>query len=471
MISRRLMQGGLAALSLLPWRAFGQNNRGSFRLMQGPLLGAIGPDHVSMSIRSSAKTEARVLYSLRPDMSGAKMSPAVSVGPEGHYFARLDVKDLTPATRYYYRILLGGEPERLLSRHEPASFTTAPVAGTRTAFKVAFGSCANIQFFPEQPIWDSIERAAPDMFLWLGDNAYLDTLEPALMDAMWSKQLGIPSLQPLLRTVPQLSIWDNHDFGAFDPNRTNLAKDAALASYKRNWANPGYGLAETPGVFYKFNYANVDFFMLDGRYYRDPNDQPDGPSKTFLGARQLRWLKDGLKQSRADFKILACGSGWTNAKGHGGDSWASAITERNALFDFIRDEKVEGVVLLSGDTHIGELNAIPWSEKGGYDLYDLVSSPLANENSASFLERRPERRIRQVYFSGTNFGMLSFDSAVEPTLTFSLHNESGRNAFAPMTLRASELKNGVSTWLAKMDPLSRRRWDATQSGKPTYSGG
>jgi hypothetical protein len=66
---------------------------------------------------------------------------------------------------------------------------------------------------------------------------------------------------------------------------------------------------------------------------------------------------------------------------------------------------------------------------------------------------------------------LSFDSAVEPTLTFSLHNESGRNAFAPMTLRASELKNGVSTWLAKMDPLSRRRWDATQSGKPTYSGG
>jgi alkaline phosphatase D len=309
------------------------------------------------------------------------------------------------------------------------------------------------------------------MFLWLGDNVYHDTLEPETMDAMWAKQLNIPNLQSLLRTVPQLSIWDDHDFGLNDHDRTNPVKDAALASYKRNWANPSYGLADTPGVFYKFSYANVDFFMLDGRYYRDPNDQPDGPSKTFLGARQLQWLKDGLKQSRADFKILACGSGWTNAKGHGGDSWASAITERNALFDFIRDEKVEGVVLLSGDTHIGELNAIPWSEKGGYDLYDLVSSPLANENSASFLERRPERRIRQVYFSGTNFGMLSFDSAVEPTLTFSLHNESGRNAFAPMTLRASELKNGVSTWLAKMDPLSRRRWDATQSGKPTYSGG
>jgi alkaline phosphatase D len=152
-------------------------------------------------------------------------------------------------------------------------------------------------------------------------------------------------------------------------------------------------------------------------------------------------------------------------------SWSSAITERNALFDFIRDEKVAGVVLLSGDTHIGELNAIPWSEKGGYDLYDLVSSPLANSNSASFLDRRPERRIRQVYFSGMNFGMLTFDSSAEPTLTFSLYNSSGKYAFDPMTLKASELRNGVSTWLEKMDPLSRKRWEQTQSGKPTYTGG
>lgn len=473
MITRRLVQGGMAALVLMPWRVFGQSAKGNFRLIQGPLIGAIGPDHVSIRVRSSARTDASVVYGTRADLVGAKQSAAIAVGPDNHYFAQFDIKGLSPATRYYYRIVLDGKLGRLLRDAPADSFVTAPLAGSRTAFSVGFGSCASVEYFPEQPIWNAIERAAPDLFLWLGDNVYHDTLEPEIMDAMWAKQLSLPNLQPLLRTVPQLSIWDDHDFGLDNHDRTNPAKEFALESFKRNWANPAYGLPDTPGVFYKFTYANVDFFMLDGRYYRDPNALPDGPTKTFLGARQLQWLKDGLKASRADFKILACGSGWSNAKGPGGDTWSSALTERNALFDFIRDEKIAGVVLLSGDTHIGELNAIPWSEKGGYDLYDLVSSPLANGHSASFLDRRPERRIRQVFFAGMNFGMLNFDSSAEPTLTFSLHGESGRYAqgFSPMTLKASELRNGVSTWLEKMDPLSRKRWEQTQSGKPTYSGG
>ena len=31
--------------------------------------------------------------------------------------------------------------------------------------------------------------------------------------------------------------------------------------------------------------ANVDFFLLDVRYYRTPNKEPDGPAKTLLGKR------------------------------------------------------------------------------------------------------------------------------------------------------------------------------------------
>src|SRR5690606_19440841 len=131
--------------------------------------------------------------------------------------------------------------------------------------------------------------------------------------------------------------------------------------------------------------------------------------KTFLGADQLQWLKNGLNASTAPFKVLVCGSGFNNGKGPGGDSWSSALHERNALFDFIRDEAIGGVILMSGDTHVGELNAIPWSERGGYDFYELVSSPLAQTASTNLTGRSPEARIRTTYNLASNAGLLEFD--------------------------------------------------------------
>ena len=97
--------------------------------------------------------------------------------------------------------------------------------------------------------------------------------------------------------------------------------------------------ADTPGVFFRYEYGGVDFFVLDGRYHRDPNGSPDGPGKTMLGAAQLAWLEAGLRASRAPFKLLVSGSGWSMADGPQGDTWAAFRHERDALFDFIRDQR------------------------------------------------------------------------------------------------------------------------------------
>jgi alkaline phosphatase D len=222
-------------------------------------------------------------------------------------------------------------------------------------------------------------------------------------------------------------------------------------------------------VFFSYEYGGVDFFFLDVRYHRDPNAEEDNDHKTMLGTEQKSWLKTELAQSNAPFKILVSGSGWSEAKGPGDDSWSAFMHERNELFDFIRDEKISGVVLVSGDTHVAELNAIPWSEHGGYDLYDLTSSPLAQDASASWLERRPERRIRQVYFGSVNFGMLTFDmTADDPVLEYNVVNYVGDEVWEPLRIRASELTNGVSTWKAKMDTLSRERYESARAGGEYY---
>ncbi|MCB1121986.1 MAG: alkaline phosphatase D family protein, partial [Verrucomicrobiae bacterium] len=120
----------------------------------------------------------------------------------------------------------------------------------------------------------------------------------------YRSQRQVRSLQPVLRSIPNLAIWDDHDYGLNGHDRENPIKDVALKVFKDYWANPGYGLPDAPGVFFQYSYGGVDFFFLDGRYYRDPATMDDGPGKTMLGSKQLAWLKAGLKKSQAPFKFL-----------------------------------------------------------------------------------------------------------------------------------------------------------------------
>ncbi len=464
---RRLLASGAALAGLLtPLGAFAQSWTGTYRLTDGPMLGAVHPDRASFFTRASAPVAVQIEYALSEDFSDARRSAPVTPTAAGDYVARIEVEGLTPATTYHYRPVVNGKVDPYVGDLPPARFRTAPAAGAKGRTRIAFGSCARIQAHPVQPIWDAVREWRPDLFLWLGDNVYHDTLEGPIMADMYRWQRRVPNLQPLLRNVPQLAIWDDHDFALNDSDRRNPVKDIGLEVFKRYWANPSHGLPDAPGCFFKYGYGDLDLFMTDGRYHRDPNDAPDTPEKTILGKRQFEWLTTELKRSKATFKVIACGSGWSGAKGPGGDSWSAFPHERARLFDFIRDEKIEGVVLLSGDTHVGELNCIPWSEKGGYDLYDLVSSPLAQDPKPTYLGRDAEVRIRQPYQGSVNFGALVVDTTgPEPTLTYDLMTAQVGRAWDTLTLKASDLRNGVRSWDRVIDRASKARRKAEAEGK------
>ena len=417
---------------------------GTARLMQGPMLGAVGPDFALVWVRASGEYAITARYGTDPALEEGPETEAVQTGPAEDFTAVVRLTGLQPATTYYYRILLNGQPDAYKRQAPPIAFRTAPAPGEPAQFSVAFGSCARLQQDPVQRIWNAAAELAPDFFIWTGDNVYGDSLHAIIVAEEYRRQREIPSIVPFLQGTPQLAVWDDHDFGLNDHDRTNPVKADMLKIFKQYWPNTGYGTPETPGVFFTYSYGGVDFIMLDCRYHRDPNAAPDTPEKTLLGAGQLAWLKEELKKSTAPFKVLVSGSGWTKAKGEGGDSWAAFLHERNALFEFIRVNEIEGVVLVSGDTHVGELNAIPWSEQGGYDFYDLVSSPLAQAASSNWRNRDPEVRLRPG-FEAPNVGLLRFDMRGDPTLTFNLYGEDGQPAWEPLSLKASQLRNGVAS--------------------------
>lgn len=207
---------------------------------------------------------------------------------------RVALTGLQPGTEYYYRPLVDGRPGKYMETSPAFRFRTAPGEGRAARFRVAFGSCCRWQEFPVQPIWRALEQWEPDLFLWLGDNIYADTLEPEIMSDLYKIQRSVPEYRDFGSRVPQLATWDDHDWGLNNHDRELPIAEQSLALFQRFWANPGYGTSQVPGVFFQHHWGGVDFFMLDNRYHRSPNEDPDGPEKTMLGeANCIPWSGEG----------------------------------------------------------------------------------------------------------------------------------------------------------------------------------
>lgn len=465
---RRGFVTGLAASLTLPGMASADPDWDGYpRLLHGPMLGWSGPDTITIWARVSAPVDTVIEYRL--DGGAWTRSLPVRAEAAGNYIVLHTLRGLPADTALAYRVIVDGAPDPDTARAEPFRARTAPA--TRARFRFGFGSCARRQRHPIQPIWDALERFDPDLFFWLGDNIYGDSLDPDILREEYLRQRDVPNCRAFMAGRPQLAIWDDHDFALNDSDARNPVKDQALGVFNQVWANPSGGLIGTPGVFFAQSFGGVDFFALDNRYHRDPAGVPDTPGKTALGSVQRDWLKAALKASEAPFKLILAGQPWNDGKAAGHESWSSFTHERADLIAFIARERINGVVLLSGDTHVGELNCLPDARYGaGYDLFELVSSPLAQDCATSYLNYRPIERVRQVYAGGSNAGIVDVDMTLaDPTLRFQLIDTQGNAAWAPMELKASELWPGRSVWREKADAVSRARWDRVQAGGAYYS--
>ncbi len=459
-----LKAAGLAAASLpfVP-QAWAQT-LGYPRTLQGPMVGAPGADAISVWVRVSGTFDVVLEVATRRDFADVRQSASVRADQGNDFCAVARVDGLAPATSYFYRFRIDG----VLDRYQPLAYRTRTAPRGRAAFSAAFGSCARLQIDTDQRIFSIAQALEPDLMFFLGDNIYADSTEPEALADLYRRQREIERIKPFIRSTPSLAIWDDHDFAINDSDRTNPIREPALRVFKQYWANPSYGLPQTPGIFFKYAYGGVDFFFLDGRYNRDPANAPDVAGKSMLGAEQKRWLKDELRASRAPFKVLVSGGGFSKAE-RGGDSWAVYTHERDELFDFIRDNRIEGVFGISGDSHMGELNCVPRSEQGGYDFYDLCSSPLANFPDSDFVDQMPEVRIRGTYTRSCNIGLMDFNFDDGPRMSYTLHSTIGAPVWEPLVLTPANLRNGVSTWRSKISESELVRLERYRGGGAYYA--
>ncbi|RKX28898.1 MAG: hypothetical protein DRP71_16885, partial [Verrucomicrobia bacterium] len=226
------------------------NDIGEPRLINGPMIGVVTPNEVTIWARVMGKFTFSVLYDADPDMRAPTRSEVVLAGAEQDFSVQVTLRGLQPATTYYYRVLVNDQPPKYMAQKLPFRAKTAPARGDKTRFVVSFGSCPRVQEEMIQPIWYQIREADPDLFFWLGDNIYGDTVDPQFLAEIYRRQRDVASLQPVLRNISNLAIWDDHDYALNDGDRENPIREESLRVFKNYWANPAYGLPDAPGVFF-----------------------------------------------------------------------------------------------------------------------------------------------------------------------------------------------------------------------------
>jgi alkaline phosphatase D len=104
-----------------------------------------------------------------------------------------------------------------------------------------------------------------------------------------------------------------------------------------------------------------------------PNPQRDAPPQTILGAAQKAWFKDKLKHSTATWKIWGNSEGALDSRADpqnlpagltkepwpkdgsfasvGGGDYGTAYVERAEIYELVRDAKITGFAIVSGDRH------------------------------------------------------------------------------------------------------------------------
>ena len=316
---------------------------------------------------------------------------------------------------------------------------------TGTVQRIAFGSCA-MQFKP-QPIWNTITKQKPDLFLFLGDNIYGDfdgknpfTPTEETLKRDWGMLANEPNFKAFLKQVPVMATWDNHDYGKHNGGAEFELKEMTKTAFLDFFGEPKDSQRrKTPGIYdakvFGSEGKRVQVIILDTRYFKGPsikdprtkeekkaagltgsmgNYVPNkDPNVTLLGKAQWLWLEEQLMKP-AEVRLIAS-STQVIPDEKAMDEWGNYPLERQRLFNLIKKTKANGVILLSGNVHFAEISKLGYFT---YPLLEFTSSGLTHTNE-KYAKTKNTYRIAGPY-AEPNFGMIEIDWDARPSPLISL---------------------------------------------------
>lgn len=387
-------------------------------LQSGPMLGYSDMFEVLVWAQTNGPAEVKIVYWDLEDPDRRLETETVTTGKTGGFTAKMIADRVQPGRRYAYEIHINGAN---VERPYRLEFQTQALWQWRTDppdFRIAAGSCFYVNDPPydrpgkpyggEFEILDAMIGKNADAMVWMGDNFYYR--EPD-----WNTRTGMiyrntdtrsyPGLQPFLASVHHYATWDDHDYGPDNSDWSWREKATAREVFDLFWGNPELGPPELGGIATTFEWGDVEFFLLDNRWFRSSEHRLSGHRQVF-GEKQLEWLVDALTSSRASFKIIVSGGQILNPVADW-DSYATYPVERARFLQLLLENEVRGAVLLTGDVHYTVLSRM--DRRGTYPLWEITTSPItagpADFDPADYGNHLAEPGT---FFQERNFATLDF---------------------------------------------------------------
>ena len=399
--------------------------------------------------RSDRPARMWVEWSTTPSFSEARRVRGPYAIDTTDHSARVDLTGLPAGQDIFYRVrweaLTGGALSEPMAGH----FRTAP-ATTRDVRFLWSGDTAGQGWginadFGGMKIYEQMRRLAPDFFIHSGDTVYVDgpmRPEVKLPDgSTWRNTVLTEEKTKVAETlqefrgnyrynqldehvrrfnaeVMQVWQWDDHEVTNNWSDGKDLSADArykeksvplltarGVRAFLENAPMRWHAQDEEERVYRKIAWGPLlDVFVIDMRSYRGRNThnlQREADDDTaILGERQMQWLREGLRTSRATWKVIASdmpiglnvGDGRDNqnrarweavANGNNGPALGREMEIAN-LLSFIRRERIANTVWVTADVHYTAAHHYDPSRAQFQDFepfWEFVSGPL---HSGSF---------------------------------------------------------------------------------------
>lgn len=422
-----------------------ENNQNSetLKLVSGPMPGHSAMREAKVWLQLNNAAEVYLKYRERDNENAHFIqSRPVTTRYANGFTATLTADSLEPGRNYEYKVMIDGKE----ADTPPLYFQSQKLWQHREEppdWSFATGSCAYINEKaydrPGEPygrnyrIFEAIRETNPEMFLWLGDNVYLREADYDSRSGFikrYSHVRALPELQKMLSAMHHYAIWDDHDYGPNDADKSYVFKNTSLDIFRAFWPNPSFGFQDEKAAATTFHWNDCLFVLADNRFFRTSNFRSTG-SRDYLGGKQLEWIIDVLKSSNASFKFVAVGGQVLNtAKVY--ENYANYPEERKKLLQRITDEQIKNVIFLTGDRHKTELSEY---DAGDFKIRDLTCSPLTSKAYNSVNENN-RLRVEGTHVAEQNFAKISLSGTrAERQLHMQIFNAKGEQEWKRLILR------------------------------------
>ncbi|HEY0169565.1 MAG TPA: alkaline phosphatase D family protein [Pyrinomonadaceae bacterium] len=409
----------------------------------GPWVGGVTSSSAVIKAAVDKNSSAELILSKSSTLSSPEQhTPTTTSASVEMKVLTFTPDNLLPDTQYHYALKVGaaapaadrrGRFRTFLPENSAASFTFA-CAGDAKGGEL-------FSEFSNHKVFDTIRAEKPLFFVHLGDLSYDNVNSRVVADHVESFRgvLNAPRQAELYRNVPVAYTWDDHDYCGDASDGESKGRRAARLAYQR--CVPHYPLAEGEGdvaIYHAFTVGRVRFLMTDSRSERSSRKLPDTATKSMLGARQKKWLKDELRAGKDRFPLVVLVSsvpwlGDPKKNPVDTDGWFSYSTERAELGSFIQKNDIRNVLMLSADAHMLALddgsNNRGATGTGGFPVFQ--ASPLDRTNSK---KGKPFAFSHGLFdFDDGQFGLVTVNDSGGPTVQVVLRGRQMQNELLSFT--------------------------------------